>query len=79
MSGLSIAKFGEIYKAETGFDLMDRDGRSIAEHARHNIQWFRDWANETAQRLDREAERLREPRALRGILPGNSRGRRRLR
>lgn len=59
MKKITAAKFEEIYMAETGFEMMERDGRTNAEHVRNNIQWFRDWAQETADRLDRIAERVR--------------------
>jgi hypothetical protein len=52
-------KFAEQFERETGFDMMDRDGRTAQEHMAHNIQWFRDWAQETAERLEELAKRVR--------------------
>lgn len=57
---ISLAKFAEVYEAETGFDMMDRDGRTVQEHVQHNIQWFKDYAAETVERLEREAAKIRK-------------------
>lgn len=51
-------RFEQLFERETGFDMMDRDGRTAKEHIDHNIQWFRDWATETADRLEGIAARI---------------------
>ena len=55
---LTLAQFAELFERETGFDMMDRERRTVAGHIQHNIRWFRDWAEETAQRLEEEADRV---------------------
>jgi len=55
---VSLVRFEQQFERETGFDMMDRDGRTVPEHIRHNIEWFRDWAKETADRLEALAKRV---------------------
>ena len=57
---ITLDEFARLYEDETGFDLMDRDGRTVEEHVKHNIQWFRDYAEETVRRLESFAERIRK-------------------
>jgi hypothetical protein len=56
---ISMKEFERMYESETTFEMMERDGRTKEEHVRHNIQWFRDWAEETARRLEQAAEGIR--------------------
>jgi len=57
---ISQRKFAELYERETGFDMMDRDPlHSAKEHIAYNIQWFREWAEETARRLEDAARGIR--------------------
>lgn len=55
---ISLKKFEQLYQQETSFEVLERDGRTKEEHIRHNIQWFRDWAEETARRLESAAESI---------------------
>ena len=57
---ISQRKFAELYERETGFEMMDRDPlHSGEEYVAYNIQWFREWAEETARRLEDLAKRIR--------------------
>lgn len=56
---VTIEEFAAEYERQTGFDLMGRmDGDSDYQYARENIQWLRDWADETVRRLEYMAEGL---------------------
>lgn len=57
-TNITQARFAELFERETRFYMMDRDGRTAKEHIEHNIQCFRDWAAETAERLEGFAQRV---------------------
>ncbi len=58
---ITLDEFAAQFERETTFDLMDQEDRTVSEHIDNNIQWFREWAAETADRLERLARQVSEP------------------
>ena len=50
-------KFKKTFQEQTGFDTLPREkGEKIKPWMHRNLEWFRDWALETAQILEKENE-----------------------
>lgn len=55
MNKKKYEKFQKQFEHATGFDVMEKqDDETYLESARHNLTWLRDWAEDTAQGLERD-------------------------